>query len=215
MTGFSDSPHELGEYKPEDESVAAEPTGFDHELDQALVPADPEGAPSAYDFQERGEHAEAMQDTESGSGEGAYQDGEVKRDLREAKQYVELIILDLAQVGTSEQDVVAEVREEAESLLRSLKMVQSLLAAQQSVPSGLAGAVIFRVELVREAAQDAADHAHGELAKVLERVLKRLGRVGRRLLSMNLQLLPVREWSLSGELSALFVRGSISVTFGK
>jgi len=156
-----------------------------------------------------------MQDTESGSGEGAYQDGEVKRDLREAKQYVELIILDLAQVGTSEQDVVAEVREEAESLLRSLKMVQSLLAAQQSVPSGLAGAVIFRVELVREAAQDAADHAHGELAKVLERVLKRLGRVGRRLLSMNLQLLPVREWSLSGELSALFVRGSISVTFGK
>jgi hypothetical protein len=32
---------------------------------------------------------------------------------------------------------------------------------------------------------------------------------------MNLHLLPVKEWSLGGKVSAPFVTGQISVTFGK
>jgi hypothetical protein len=46
-------------------------------------------------------------------------------------------------------------------------------------------------------------------------ILGKLGRVGQRLLSMNLHLLPVKEWSLGGEVSVPFFKGSISVTFGK
>jgi hypothetical protein len=32
---------------------------------------------------------------------------------------------------------------------------------------------------------------------------------------MKLHLFPVKEWSMGGEMSALFAKGSISVTFGK
>jgi hypothetical protein len=71
------------------------------------------------------------------------------------------------------------------------------------------------IELAQESAQDAARRADEELSGVLDKVLRRLGRAGRKLLSMNLQLLPVKEWSLGGEVSALFVKGSVSVTFGK
>lgn len=73
----------------------------------------------------------------------------------------------------------------------------------------------LHVEIAQEAAKDAAKHADGELSAVLERVLRRLGRAGRRLLSMDLHLLPVKERTLGGEVSTLFVKGSISVTFGE
>jgi hypothetical protein len=75
--------------------------------------------------------------------------------------------------------------------------------------------LMVRVELAQAAARDAAEVADEELKGVHERVLRRLGRVGRKLLSMNLHLLPVREWTLGGEVSALFVKGTISVTFGR
>jgi hypothetical protein len=69
--------------------------------------------------------------------------------------------------------------------------------------------------MVREAAENAAGQADGELRRVLEGVLGKLPKVGQELLSMSLHLFPVREWSLGGEVSALFVKGSISVTSGK
>ncbi len=80
--------------------------------------------------------------------------------------------------------------------------------------STLAVSVTVRVELAQEAAKEAETRADSELRSVLEDVLRRLRRVGRKLLSMNVHLFPVKEWSLGGEVSALFVKGSISVTFG-
>ena len=63
----------------------------------------------------------------------------------------------------------------------------------------------LHVEIAQEAANDAAKHAYEELSAVLERVLRRLGRAGRRLLSMDLHLLPVKERTLGGDVSTLFV----------
>ena len=89
------------------------------------------------------------------------------------------------------------------------------MAGGQPVSARLAVSATLHVEMSQEAAQEAAEQADGELSGILERVLGKLGRAGRKLLSMNLHLLPVKEWSLGGEVSALFVKGSISVTFGK
>jgi hypothetical protein len=140
---------------------------------------------------------------------------EARRDLREAQSEITVIIRELDGLGAGERAVVAEVSGDLAALDRLLTAVAELLAAGQAVPAGLAVSVMVRAELAQEAAKDAADHAAGELKSVLERVLTRLGRVGRKLLSMNLHLLPVKEWSLGGEVSALFVKGSINVTFGE
>ena len=83
------------------------------------------------------------------------------------------------------------------------------------MPPGLAVSVTVRVELVQEAAKRAEEHADKELKGVLEQVLNNTRGAGRKLLSMNLHLFPVKEWTLGGEVSALFLKGTISVTFGK
>jgi hypothetical protein len=45
-------------------------------------------------------------------------------------------------------------------------------------------------------------------------VLKKTPVIGRRLLSMNLHLFPVKEWKLGGEASVMILKGTIEVTFG-
>ena len=102
-----------------------------------------------------------------------------------------------------------------ESLARLLELIQGRMAGGQRVQARLAVSAVLHVEMSQEAAQEAAKHAEGELSGTLERVLRRLGWAGRKLLSMNLHLLPVKEWTLEGEMSVAVLKGRVSVTFGK
>lgn len=121
------------------------------------------------------------------------------------------ITVELRLVTDDDKPKVAELSDEVASLGRPLELIEGRMAGGQPVSARLAVSATLHVEM----SQEAAEQADGELSGILERVLGKLGRAGRKLLSMNLHLLPVKEWSLGGEVSALFVKGSISVTFGK
>jgi hypothetical protein len=145
---------------------------------------------------------------------------EAHRDLDQAWNEVKKVIERLDSLGEEQLDQeekarVAEVTDELATLNRLLGVIAEFMAKGRPVPAGLAVSVTVRVEMARGATRDAADHADGELKKTLEQILRKLRWIGQKLLSMNLHLLPVKEWSLGGEVSALFVTGQISVTFGK
>jgi hypothetical protein len=140
---------------------------------------------------------------------------EAHRDLDQSWDEVKEIIERLDNLDDEQKARVTEVTDELATLNRLLGVIAEFMAKGRPVPAGLAVSVTLRVEMARGATKDAADHADGELKKTLEQILGRLRWIGQKLLSMNLHLLPVKEWSLGGEVSALFVTGQISVTFGK
>jgi hypothetical protein len=122
---------------------------------------------------------------------------------------------ELRLVSDDDKPMVAELSDEVASLARLLELIEGRIVGGQRVPERLAFSATLHVEMSQEAAQEAAEHAEGELSRTLGRVLRRLGWAGRKLLSMNLHLLPVKEWTLEAEVSAVVLKGRISVTFGK
>jgi hypothetical protein len=161
----------------------------------------------------RGESAEGRGPK---SGADDVRGDEASSELRDAVSIVVVISEVLAGVDGGQKAVVlSDVIKEVASLLRRLADMADRLEKGGSISAGQACSVVLQVEMVREGVKEEAEKADPELRKVLEGVLRKLGRVGQKLLSMSLHLFPVREWSLGGEVSALFVKGRISVTFGK
>ncbi len=150
-----------------------------------------------------------------GSGGEDFQAKEAFSNLTEAQNGAERITQELGSLSDQNKAVAAEVIDETETLSRLLKAVNDLLASGQPVPPGLAVSVTVQVELVQEAAKRTEERADEELKGILQSILDRAGWIGRKLLSMNLHLFPVKEWTLGGEVSALIVKGKISVTFGR
>jgi hypothetical protein len=144
----------------------------------------------------------------------SFQAREADRDLNEARQEIHESKEALNKLSGSNKAKVAGVIAETDTLDRLLKAINELLSKGQPVPPGLAVSVTVRVELVQEAARQTADHADKDLQVTLKQVLEKTRMAGQKLLSMNLHLFPVKEWQLGGEVSALFVKGTISVTFG-
>ena len=140
---------------------------------------------------------------------------EAREDLDQAQNALNGIISELDRLDDMQKEMAAELRTDTATLQRLLQLVAAVLASGKSVSPGLAVSVSVRVEMAQEAAKEAANKADGEWKRLLEQVLEKLGRIGRALLSMNIHLLPIKEWSVSGEASALIVKGNIKVTFGK
>jgi hypothetical protein len=166
--------------------------------------------PEEYSHGESADGWEKADEEESGGGDVGTD--AASHDLRDAQILVEVILKDLA--GADGGELVREARSEVASLGQLLGLVSGQLK-KVGTSANLVVSVIVHVEMTRKAVQEAADRADGKLKEILEGVLRKLGKVGDKLLSMSLHLFPVREWSLAGEVSALFVKGSISVTFGK
>jgi hypothetical protein len=143
-----------------------------------------------------------------------FQATEADTDLREARQEINASIEALNKLSGPNTTKASGVKVEAETLRRLLEEISKSLSERQPVSAGLAVSVTVRVELVQEAAGRAADHADTELTETLKEVMAKTRTAGKKLLSMNLHLFPVKEWQLAGEVSALFAKGSITVTFG-
>lgn len=150
-----------------------------------------------------------------GTGEEAFRSTAARIDLEQAQQEVKRNIEDLNGLSASNKDLAAEVMTETRTLSGLLGEIHELLSRGQEVPPGLAVSVTVRVELVQDAAMQAGEHADTELKGVLKQVLERTPKVGRKLLSMNLHLFPVKEWKLGGAVNAGFAKGTIEVTFGR
>jgi hypothetical protein len=186
---------------------------------ESLSEASDHPGPGSGGEDSRTESPESGADLQGESAEGGEKPGgedvgadAASHDLREAQIVVEVILKDLA--GADGGELVREARTEVESLYQLLGLVSGQLK-KGGTSANLVVSVIVHVEMTRKAVQEAADRADGKLKEILKGALRKLGKVGDKLLSMSLHLFPVREWSLAGEVSALFVKGSISVTFGK
>ena len=93
-------------------------------------------------------------------------------------------------------------------------MIEDDLKNGRDVPDGLTVVAMVQGQVTQGTAKDAADLADGETKALLKWVLGKLGRIGDRLMSMNLHLLTVKEWSLEAGVNLGVAQGSISVTFG-
>jgi hypothetical protein len=153
--------------------------------------------------------------TEEPHGGSDFRITEAREDLTRAQTALNDIISELDRLDDMQKEMAAELRTDTERLQELLQLVAADLASGKSVSLGLAVSVSVRVEMVQEAAKEEANKADGECKRLLEQVLQKLGQIGRALLSMNIHLLPIKEWSVSGEASALIVKGNIKVTFGK
>jgi hypothetical protein len=182
------------------------------------VPSAPDENSSEPGAEIPGEPSEAVSPGQASSAHGEYREAVYEESLTDAAGALRLVVAiltDLNNLGDREKAKVVDLVDDLDALNRDLVLVIGRLENGQSVSPELAVSATARVEMARATAQDAAENADGQLKGLLERIFRKLGRVGQKLLSMNLHLLPVREWTLSGEASALFVKGSISVTFGK
>jgi hypothetical protein len=199
---------------------AQAPNGLGAELD----PSPAEDTPPAADVRipdglPRGESRDRPPE-ESAESSGPRSSGEDFRgneaatDLREAQKIIRVII-DLVPVDGPGKAVTLEVRVEADAVARLLDGIAGVLASGGSPSAGQVCAVILRVEMLQASAEEAVRHADGDVKEVLEKVLGKIPMIGQKLVSMSLHLFPVKEWSLGCEVSAVLVKGSISVTFGK
>jgi hypothetical protein len=185
------------------------------EVDPQIIEID-EIVKKPYDGSEaESEEYEESPGGSAGEGEEAFGVTEARSDLGRARSEVRLNIQDLTGLSSSDDAKTEAVIAETRALNRLLEAIDKLLAGGQPVPAGLAVSVTVRVEMMQDAARQAAEHADAELKGVLKRVLERIPKIGREILSMNLHLFPVKEWKLGGEVSAFFVKGTIEVTFGK
>jgi hypothetical protein len=142
-----------------------------------------------------------------------FQASETDSDLEQAQVEVTRNIQKLNSLSEPNKVAAAEVITETAALNRLITKINELLSSGQPVPPGLAVSVTVRVELVQEAVKQATKHADAELKGILQQVLEGTQKVGRKLLIMFLHRFPVKEWTLGGEVSALLVKGTISVTF--
>jgi hypothetical protein len=74
--------------------------------------------------------------------------------------------------------------------------------------------MLMQAQIIEEEAKDAASHVNGESQEWLKNLLKKIPLVNKRLASLGLHTMPVKEWTLTGKVSTVFVGGDISVTFG-
>jgi hypothetical protein len=146
---------------------------------------------------------------------GNFQFREARRDLANAHARVREVMSQLDSISGQGGAAVAEVQVQIDELDRLLGQIAQMLDSGRPVSAGVAAAATVQVELLEADISDAAKDADETVKGVLTRVLSKLGWVGRQLLKMNLHLFPVKEWTVGGEANALFLKGTISVTFGK
>jgi hypothetical protein len=120
---------------------------------------------------------------------------EARQDLADARREVADIKGDLGRIR-GDETIVVVIRAEVNGLDRQLQQAQHELETGSGVSTGLAASLTIQVELAQVATRDAAETADDELRGILVQILQRLGRIGRKLLSMNLHLLPVKEWTV-------------------
>lgn len=230
---FSDSPFENDRIRQE--PSVPEPTGDtphaanigypsniqtpDAQAGLDLDPPPAEDMPSVADDLPRGESGDRPGE-ESAEAPGPPSGGDVRgdeagTDLREAQEIIRVVVIELIPVDGPGKAVTLEVRAEADAVARLLAGIAGVRQSGGSPSAGQVCAVFLRVEMLQASAEEAVRHADGDVKEVLEKVLGKIPMIGQKLVSMSLHLFPVKEWSLGCEVSAVLVKGSISVTFGK
>jgi hypothetical protein len=111
-------------------------------------------------------------------------------------------------------EAVTRLTEAVQALTRTVEALRAELAAGRGGGS-LAAVAVIQKPVADGAAMEAMSVAEGPVKKIIHAILGKLSRAGEWLWSMIVQLVTIREWSISGDIGLPgFAKASLTVTFG-
>jgi hypothetical protein len=211
MPEWSDLPRRPREYPPEQARPRADGAP------EAVPGYRPEDmmAPGPEDIAEEPSGATELHQPELPETAAVQEIREARRDLKDAQHEVTDILRRIDGLEEFQRIKIADFRSQVDAINRVLQRMDELLEHGSAVSGNMIVSATVQTQIANEVGTSdlSSADADGPLKQILEKCLGRLKFVGPRLLSMNLHLFPLKEWTLSGEFNVAILKGTISLTF--